>query len=87
MYLLSSKSEIYKYFDKTLFFISELWLYIKDAVTNACPMTMDDLVKKMIDCVQAVPPGYLKPVVEASIKRSQSLDLGGLGKKSNLILP
>lgn len=70
------------YCNKTLCVISELWLYIKDAVTNACPMTMDDLVKKMIDCVQAVPPGYLKPVVEASIKRSQSLDLGGLGKIS-----
>lgn len=39
----------------------------------------------MIDCVQAVPPGYLKPVVEASIKRSQSLDLGGLGKSSKAV--
>lgn len=59
-------------------------MYIKEAVTNACPMSIDDLVKKMIDCVQAVPPGYLKPVVEASIKRSQSLDLGGLGKTYNI---
>lgn len=55
-------------------------MYIKDAVTNACPLTVEDLIKKMIDCVQAVPAGYLKPVVEASIKRSQSVDLGGLGE-------
>lgn len=38
-------------------------------------------MKKLIDAVQQVPKQFLEPVVEASIKRSHSLDLGSLSKK------
>lgn len=61
----------------------DLWFYIREAVTNANPLSPEELIKKLIDAVQAVPTKLMKPVVEASIKRSQSIDLTTIG---NLLL-
>lgn len=61
-------------------FLTDLWIYIKDTVTASNILSVDQLLKKLIDAVQQVPKQFLEPVVEASIKRSHSLDLGSLSK-------
>lgn len=48
-------------------------MYLREAVTSANPLSIDELVHKLMDTVSAVPPDFLEPVVEASIKRSQSM--------------
>ncbi|KAL1122538.1 hypothetical protein AAG570_002868 [Ranatra chinensis] len=52
----------------------DLWLFLKEAITSANPMSMEELTQKLIDTVTHVPPDFLEPVVEASIKRSQSME-------------
>ncbi|XP_039279811.1 tropomyosin-1, isoforms 33/34 isoform X4 [Nilaparvata lugens] len=56
----------------------DLWLYIKDTVISDNILTVEQLMEKLVEAVSKVPASYLEPVVEASIKRSQSLDLGTL---------
>lgn len=58
-------------------------MFLREAVTQANPLSVDELVHKLLDTVNAVPPDFLEPVVEASIKRSQSmqsLDLSHAGR-------
>jgi hypothetical protein len=55
-------------------FPTDLWLFLREAVTTANPMSLDELTQKLIDTVSHVPPDFLEPVVEASIKRSQSME-------------
>ena len=43
-------------------------------MTTANPMSLEELTQKLIDTVSHVPPDFLEPVVEASIKRSQSME-------------
>ncbi|XP_014288971.1 troponin I 2 isoform X1 [Halyomorpha halys] len=62
----------------------DLWLFLREAVTQANPLSIDELLHKLLDTVNAVPQDFLEPVVEASIKRSQSMQSMDLSHAESL---
>uniref|UniRef100_A0A1B6JU10 Uncharacterized protein n=1 Tax=Homalodisca liturata TaxID=320908 RepID=A0A1B6JU10_9HEMI len=50
----------------------DLWLYLKETVTSVHPSTVEEFVQNLIGTLQHVPEEYLKPVIEANIKRAAS---------------
>lgn len=59
-----------------LFSSTELWSYLKDTVCSNNPLSVDDLVDKLMTAVTAIPQPLLKSVVKDTIKKQKSLDEG-----------
>lgn len=65
------------------FFFSfpELWAYLKDTVCSNNPLSVDDLVDKLMTAVTAIPQPLLNSVVKDTIKKQKSIDEGKFSKK------
>lgn len=50
----------------------ELWLYLKDTVCHSNPLSIDDLVEKLLSAVSETPTPLLKSVVKDTLKRQAS---------------
>lgn len=57
-------------------FFSELWEYLKEAVTHDAVVSIDELVEKLVTTVSSIPQPYLKSVVKESIKKQKSIEEG-----------
>ncbi len=55
---------------------TELWTYLKEAVTSNAVVSVDDLVEKLVTTVSSIPQPYLKSVVKESIKKQKSIEEG-----------
>lgn len=58
----------------------ELWNYLKDTVCSNNPLSVDDLVDKLMTAVTAIPQPLLNSVVKDTIKKQKSLDEGNAGR-------
>ncbi|XP_050064135.1 troponin I 2 isoform X2 [Aphis gossypii] len=54
----------------------ELWAYLKDTVCSNNPLSVDDLVDKLMTAVTAIPQPLLNSVVKDTIKKQKSIDEG-----------
>lgn len=57
-----------------------MWLYLKDVVSHENPISVEDLVEKLMNAVTVIPQPLLKSVVKAELKKQQSQDEGGKSK-------
>lgn len=55
---------------------TELWVYLKEAVTSDAVVSVDELVEKLVSTVSTIPQPYLKSVVKESIKKQKSIEEG-----------
>lgn len=58
------------------FSLPELWAYLKDTVCSNNPLSVDDLVDKLMTAVTAIPQPLLNSVVKDTIKKQKSIDEG-----------
>uniref|UniRef100_A0A8D8UPA6 Troponin I n=1 Tax=Cacopsylla melanoneura TaxID=428564 RepID=A0A8D8UPA6_9HEMI len=55
----------------------ELWLYLKESVTSSNPLSIDDLVEKLLSAVSETPQPLLKSVVKDTLRRQASHESEG----------
>jgi len=66
--------------------MSELWAYLKDTVCSNNPLSVDDLVDKLMTAVTAIPQPLLNSVVKDTIKKQKSIDEGEWKLFNNIII-
>jgi len=64
----------------------ELWAYLKDTVCSNNPLSVDDLVDKLMTAVTAIPQPLLNSVVKDTIKKQKSIDEGDWKLYNNIII-